>query len=124
MEIVTFNKKLNEQVAAFQRYVINQYNKKFKEDFTLVESEITDLSLPESRVHNFIFIKSMFTDGKKEINWYSKLVPTDYSEAEIGITYIPIQHPPIQLDSSAFIYSTINGECFWQEGLKFFRKDW
>jgi hypothetical protein len=81
---VVRNQQLQKSLESFMALVVGDFNEQWGTNLLVVDVEQTDTSLEEVQVHNFIYLRTLLTDGTKEAYWTSKLIPVEYSSDCIG----------------------------------------
>lgn len=101
---VVHNKKLQQSLEKLMSSIVDRYNEQWGTKLHVVEVEITDTTLEEVIEHNFIYLRTMITDGIKEVYWTSKLTPVEYSAETIEFVYLPVVHPQFEIDPGTIQY--------------------
>ncbi|RRJ54729.1 hypothetical protein EHV15_34595 [Paenibacillus oralis] len=119
---VVHNKQLQQGLEKLMSSIVVRFNEQWGTKLHVVEVEITDTTLEEVVEHNFIYLRTMITDGAKEAYWTSKLTPVEYSTESIEFVYLPVVHPRLEIDPGTIQYW--HGEIISHFSPKFFEAGW
>lgn len=101
---IEHNNQLLRSLKDFMNTVVGSFNEQWGTTIQVVEVETTDTELAEVQGHNFIYLRTMLTDGIKETYWTSKLTPTEYYMDCIDFIYLPILHPSFEIQPGTVQY--------------------
>ncbi|MGV2886066.1 hypothetical protein [Paenibacillus taichungensis] len=119
---VVHNKQLQQSLEKLMNSIVGSFNEQRGTKLHVVEVELTDTTLEEVIEHNFIYLRTMISDGTKEVYWTSKLTPVEYSTESIGFVYLPVVHPQFAIDPGTIQYWS--GEIISHFSPKFFDAGW